>query len=161
MSDIDALRRRIGDPNKGLPDDVFAFALQIVPMINVDLLVRDSQDRVLVAWREDQWGRGWHIPGGIIRFQERAHTRIHEVARQELGASVTADDRPCDIVELLDHGRGHFISMLYRCDLQDSPGVAVVATETAAPAPGALTWAAGVPDRLYPAHDIYRRWFER
>lgn len=160
MSDIEALRRRIVDPNKGLPDDIFAFALQIVPMINVDLLVRDEAGRILMAWREDSWGRGWHIPGGIIRFQERAHERIREVARLELGARVAVEEKPCDVVELLNQGRGHFISMLYRCSLESNLGVAVVDASAKTAASGALAWITGEPDALYPAHKIYSRWFK-
>src|SRR5262249_21137771 len=125
-------------------------------MINVDLLVRDDAGRTLVAWREDQWGRGWHIPGGIIRFQERAHARIHEVARLELGVPVIAEEKPCDIVELLEHGRGHFISMLYRCTLKGTPKAADAKSP---PVPGLLTWTRGRPDPLYSAHEIYSRWF--
>jgi hypothetical protein len=77
---FELLLQNIGDPGRGLPDEVFEFALAITPMINVDLLV--SGDRgVLLAWREDKWGSGWHVPGGIIRFNETISHRISEVAR--------------------------------------------------------------------------------
>ncbi len=76
-------------PQEGLPEPVFEFVSSVTPMVNVDLLVRDKDGRILLAWREDKFsGKVWHIPGGIIRFQESMETRIHKVAQQELGAEI-------------------------------------------------------------------------
>lgn len=54
-------------PEKGLPEPVFEFVSSVTPMVNVDLLVRDENNRILLSWREDKFsGNVWHIPGGII-----------------------------------------------------------------------------------------------
>ena len=150
------------DPQRGLPNAVFDFALQITPMINVDLLVCDGAKRMLWAWRDDAFGTGWHIPGGIIRRREPWATRIAEVARLELGTTVVAEDQPCHVVQLLDGERGHFISLLFRCRLTGSlhPPRGFLPPESR-PEPEQLAWFDRVPDPLYSSHEIYRDWITR
>tara|TARA_Y100001934_G_C12366519_1_gene783808 strand:+ start:1713 stop:2240 length:528 start_codon:yes stop_codon:yes gene_type:complete len=111
----------IGDPRFGLPKDVFKFVSQVTPMVNVDLLINDPTKGTLLAWRDDEfYGPGWHIPGGILRFKELAVNRINEVAKNELGTAVKSEKRPLEVNELIANHRdvrGHFISMLFRCEL--------------------------------------------
>ncbi len=149
-----ALRAGRVDPGGGLPDPVFQFALDIVPMINVDLLLRDAAGRVLLAWRDDAFGRGWHVPGGIIRRGESFADRIAAVARLELGTTVAHEAEPCRVSQLPNDGRGHFISLLFRCALAAPLDPAALAG--AVPRAGDLSWCAGAPAALYPAHEIYR-----
>jgi hypothetical protein len=150
---------RIPNPSNGLPADVFNFILKVTPVINVDLLVRDAANRVLFSWREDEWGVGWHIPGGIIRFKELYEHRITAVARLELGTTVTAESMPCKILQLLDEGRGHFLSLLFRCRLSGEPGEnGLVKMRVNQPRPTDLDWIEGIPDPLYPAHRGYSDW---
>ena len=86
---LDKILVYVRNANEGLPLDVFYFISQLTPLINVDLLVKNSQGQVLLTWRDDQFhGPAWHIPGGIIRFKERIETRIAKVAQSELGAKV-------------------------------------------------------------------------
>ena len=62
------LVKEVPDPSKGLPDDVFYYISRTTPLVNVDLLIKDEKGRALLAWREDQFsGKGWHVPGGIVR----------------------------------------------------------------------------------------------
>ncbi len=48
---IDELDEIIKNPNSGLPEEVFLFASRITPMINVDLLIRNSNNEILLSWR--------------------------------------------------------------------------------------------------------------
>jgi ADP-ribose pyrophosphatase YjhB (NUDIX family) len=117
---IALLESLLVDPHAGLPSDVFLFVSRITPLVNVDLFVQDDQRRTLLTWRDDEFfGAGWHVPGGIIRFQETAATRITECARDELGADVSFDPAPLLVSEFMleQRTRGHFISLLYRCRL--------------------------------------------
>ncbi len=67
------LESAIGDPREGLPEDIFRFVTRIAPIVNVDLLMQDEAGRTLLTWRADEhFGAGWHVPGGIIRFEETA-----------------------------------------------------------------------------------------
>jgi colanic acid biosynthesis protein WcaH len=156
---LDALDAGSADPRLGLPDVIFETVLRVTPMINVDLLVRDETGRTLLSWREDAFGRGWHVPGGIIRYRETFAARIAEVARLELRARVKAEPTPCHVLQSLDEPRGHFVSLLFRCSLERPMTAAQgLIGPQAPPSGGDLAWFAGVPDPLYPAHSIYRDW---
>ena len=151
-----ALDRGEADPHAGLPDPVFDFAARIVPLINVDLLIHDAGGAVLMAWREDAFGRGWHVVGGIVRHRESFAERIAEVARLELGATVAAADEPCRVSQILGDERAHMISLLFRCALQGPLTLAAAGDPTR---PGQLRFFAKVPAALYPTHEMYRDLF--
>jgi colanic acid biosynthesis protein WcaH len=157
--DLDNVLANMSDPRRGLPDPVFHFIRKVTPLINVDLLIR-RDGRTLLAWREDEYDTGWHIPGGIIRFREEFQSRIDAVARMEIGATVASEAAPCNIAELREHDRGHFISLLYRCSLTSELDPARMYSGRGRPANGALGWIEGLPDDMYPAQLFYRDWLE-
>ena len=147
------------DPTAGLPEELFLLISRITPLINVDLLLQDDRRRTLLTWRSDQhYGAGWHIPGGIIRYKESTHHRIHEVARHELGATVDFDPVPIAFAESIspERNRGHFISLLYRCRLT-SPPDPERHSPTDPPHAGSWRWHTGPPADLLPVHNLYRR----
>lgn len=113
------MSEKIENPSLGLPQEVFEFVTTVTPMINVDLLIKNSDGHVLMAWRDDICGRGWHIPGGIIRYKESIEDRIRQVAVKELKTEVHIEPGPIMINSIITPGRirGHFISLLYRCFL--------------------------------------------
>jgi hypothetical protein len=56
-------------------------AVTVSPELSVDLPVQDDIGRILLTWRHDvAYGPGWHIPGGIVRYKERAMDRIQPLA---------------------------------------------------------------------------------
>ena len=85
---IKIIEKKIPNKKKGLPNDVFLFASRIMPMINVDLLIKDKKLGTLLTWRKkgEKYPAGWHVPGGIIRFKEKASERVKKVAKLELGS---------------------------------------------------------------------------
>jgi colanic acid biosynthesis protein WcaH len=157
---INFLDECVPNPKEGLPDEIFYYISRTTPLINVDLLIKDEKGRSLLGWRDDQYtGRGWHVPGGIIRFKENAETRIKKVAEIEIGAQVRFDPNPIAINEIIKKEgkiRGHFISLLYKCSLlstfvPENRGL----TETD---PGFLKWHDKCPDNLLSWHEIYRKY---
>lgn len=159
---IATLRAALGSaPRHGLPEELFLFVSSLTPLVNVDLLIRDSAGRCLLTWRHDDfYGPGWHVPGGIIRFKEAAATRIAAVAASELGAEVCCEPEPLCIHEIVNDERaerGHFISLLYACTLTTPPDPAR-AFDPAAPANGAWAWHSRCPDKLIDVHQLYRPW---
>ena len=158
-----ALVRRLDlalpDARQGLPPDLFYLVSRLTPLVNVDLLIRDTNGRTLLTWRADAfYGPGWHVPGGIIRFKETAAERIAAVARTELGAEVRAESAPCRVCEILSPRRdvrGHFISLLYRCALT-SPLNLNLQSVDGMPENGMWRWFQRCPDDLIPAHELYR-----
>jgi colanic acid biosynthesis protein WcaH len=157
-----ALDAHVKDPRQGLPDDVFYYISRTTPLVNVDLLIKDERGRTLLSWRDDPYcGRGWHVPGGIVRFQEDISTRIRKVAAQEIKAEVAFEEAPIAVHELIHpdrRNRSHFISLLYKCSLPPAfvPANLGVTEKEA----GFLAWHEGCPQDLIKVHDIYRKYIQ-
>lgn len=110
----------VNNPKNGLPDDVFYFVGRMTPFINVDLLIKSPDIGTILTWREDIYsGKGWHLPGGIIRFREKISKRIQQVATKELGIKIKDFRGPIAVNQILTQQkeRSHFISLLYECSL--------------------------------------------
>ncbi len=157
---IEFFDKSIPDPKAGLPDEVFYYISRITPMINVDLLIKDEFNRTLLSWRDDKYaGKGWHVPGGIIRFKETFETRIKKVAESEIGVKVEFDSNPIAINQIINEERdirGHFISILYKCSLPSTfvpKNKGLKETD-----PGFLKWHETCPDNLLKFHEIYRKY---
>ena len=158
---ISILESAIADPRHGLPEEIFLFVSRIIPMVNVDLLIQDNARRTLLTWRQDEFhGPGWHVPGGIIRYKEMAADRIRACALQELGAQVAFEPAPVLVSEVISSqsSRGHFISMLYRCELLTPLDPGRLAS-SAPPRPGEWRWHESCPPDLLDAQAHYRRFF--
>lgn len=151
--------RHVPNPSAGLPDPVFYCISRMTPLINVDLLIKDENGRILLAWRDDRFaGTGWHVPGGIIRFRETMVERLRKVMQLEIGTEVAFDPEPVAIHEIIaDHtrDRGHFISLLFNCRLSSSFAPANSGLEPTSP--GFLQWHDACPDNLLPLQGVYRR----
>lgn len=156
---IAILERQVADPKRGLPDDVFYYVSRITPLVNVDLLVQDGRGRTLLSWRDDPYaGKGWHVPGGIIRFKETFAERVDKVAAHEIGAAVECDPAPLAVNEILNplrDVRGHFISILYRCRLTE--GFEPQNQGRSRRDAGFLEWHESCPDDLLSFQKIYSR----
>tara|TARA_Y100001970_G_C14251523_1_gene872248 strand:- start:2394 stop:2894 length:501 start_codon:yes stop_codon:yes gene_type:complete len=160
---IDAIKRlkqEAPNPSKGLPEDLFYYISSTTPIINVELLLKDENGRTLLSWRDDSYaGKGWHLPGGIIRFKETIVERINEVARTEVGIAVKSFKKePIAINEIFNHEReirSHFISLLYDCSLPSDfvPKNKGLSKFDA----GYLEWHKTCPDNLLKLHEIYRK----
>ncbi len=159
---IDFLDEKVSNPTDGLPDEVFHYISRATPLVNVDLLIKDENNRTLLSWRDDQYcGKGWHVPGGVVRIKETFETRIKKVAQLEVGVDeIEYDPTPLEINQIIvsEHEiRGHFISILYDCFLSNR---FIPENEGLSPAdPGYLMWHDSCPDDLLKFHEIYRKCF--
>ena len=151
---LEGLLARLDGRGADLPWPLFRFITEVTATPNVDLLVRDATRGVLLAWRDDPFGRGWHVPGSVIRHREEIAHRIAACAREELGCEVDAAGQPVALIQIFDD-RGHSVSLCYPATLRGSPARRVLEGE-AAPAPGDLRWFATPPAGLYPSHLVYR-----
>jgi colanic acid biosynthesis protein WcaH len=161
-SAIALLVEAVADPCAGLPDDVFYFISRMTPLVNVDLLIKDESGRTLLSWRDDAFaGKGWHVPGGIVRFKEALETRVEKVAQMEIGTSVRYDPTPVAIHQFIHRERdlrGHFISILYKCSL---PGTFRPRNEKRTEADrGYLMWHDRCPENIIDIHEIYRKYID-
>ncbi len=163
------ISRAIGDleslvpaPERGLPEELLLLVSRLTPLVNVDLLIQDGDGRTLLTWRHDRfYGPGWHIPGGIIRYKEKALDRVHAVALLELGAEVESEAAPLLVRESIDphaRERGHFVSLLYRCHLLTplEPARRFVPQN---PQPDQWEWHQHCPSNLIPQQLEYGTYF--
>lgn len=155
------IKKNIKDPKKGLPEEVFLFVTELTPMVNVDLLIKDEKGRILLAWRDDKLsGRGWHIPGGIIRYKELFESRVEQVAINEIGTIVNYNPKPIDINQIIipnQNTRGHFISLLYDCQLS-SDYILPNKKKNESDA-GFLKWYKNYPSNFLEVQKIYKKYF--
>jgi colanic acid biosynthesis protein WcaH len=149
-----------GSPEGGLPNELFRYLTRLVPMINVDLLIVDGRLGTLLTWRDDEnYGPGWHLPGGIIRYKETVEARVRKTAVTELEADVEFEPAPIAIEQVISptrRERGHFVSLLYRCRLTGPPADRL-RLDPAHPRAGQWEWHRACPADLIPEHDQYRK----
>ena len=124
MDIVEALRfleKQVADPSQGLPEEVFCYISKMTPLVNVDLLIKDERGRTLLSWRNDPYaGKGWHVPGGIVRFRESLEARAKKVAEIEIGTILDFEKVPIAVNQFIcpeQPVRSHFISFLYKCFL--------------------------------------------
>lgn len=156
---IKFLDKQILNPSLGLPEEVFLFISRLTPMVNVDLLIKDENGRILLSWRNDPFhDAGWHLPGGIVRFKEKFEQRVLKVAETEIGSVVKFDPVPIAINQIIlsQKTRGHFISLLYRCFLSSEfiPKNTGLTPEDK----GYLMWHNFCPENLVNVHEMYRKY---
>lgn len=122
---IACLENSVGNPNTGLPEEVFLMVSRLMPLVNVDLLIRNHLGQTLLTWRDDSiFGQGWHVPGGIIRWGESFSDRLSLVAADELGAKISFREEPLAILQSIDKtrtSRAHHVSLLFECRLITQP----------------------------------------
>ncbi len=158
---IAILEEQVPNPSMGLPDELFYYISKTTPLVNVDLLIKDEKGRILLSWRNDQYcGKGWHVPGGIIRIKETLETRVKKVAETEIGVNnISFDTNPIALNQIInpEHDiRSHFISILYKCFLPSTfnPENKGLSNEDS----GYLMWHDFCPDNLLKFHEIYRKY---
>ncbi len=154
------LDRKISRPSTGLPEELFLFVSRVTPLVNVDLLIKDKKERILLSWRDDPFaGVGWHIPGSIVRYQERLETRLTKMVENEIAASVEITPEPIAISQIIDYElktRGHFISLLYKGFI---PGNYIPKNNGLSDKDvGYLKWHNTCPSNLIRYHEIYRKY---
>lgn len=146
---IRLLEGQVTDPCLGLPEEIFLFVSRLTPLVNVDLLIKNDCGHVLLTWREDPiFGRGWHVPGGVVRLGESFADRIAAVAAGELGVGVSFEAAPLGIFETVEpsrESRTHHVSLLFGCRLTGEPDPERMA-EGEEPRGGAWAWYSGCPD---------------
>jgi ADP-ribose pyrophosphatase YjhB (NUDIX family) len=161
---LDQVLEHLPDSKQGLPQEVFYFLSQLTPLINVDLLIKDKAGRTLLTWRDDNYyGPAWHIPGGVIRFKELIEDRIIKVAESELGASVRFAPEPINVRGLIHPERdirGHFISLLYLCELTSKPDPLRSFETGYSPKHGQWAWHERAPNDLLRVHEPFRKFID-
>ena len=111
-NDLVALLKKIDDPHGGLPQPVFDALCGTVPFVACELVVMNKKGELLLTWREDQWWKGWHFPGGLMRHRETVDERIKKMALHETGLHVKKYKFLFPINYHSSH-RGHSVSLVF------------------------------------------------
>ena len=149
-------------PQDGLPDHLFKYVSSITPIINVDLIIHNPKKGIILSWRSDNfYGPGWHVPGGIIRFKESIVDRLYHVARQELNMYQDLEFSFISINQIMNPNRdirGHFISLLFACEL-DNPHIDNKNYEENKN--GFFRWHEKLPNNIIKQHKRYEKHMKR
>ncbi len=154
------------DPEKGLPEELFMDISGLIPIANVDLFILDDKGRLLLTRRDDPYfGKGWHLPGGCIRFKETMLERIHKTALNELGTDVRADEEPVAVKDVIikeerpglpnQNTRAHHIAVLYRCYIDDADSIRKMEQD------GEAAWFERIPEDILEVHSVYNDIFKK
>lgn len=164
----------VGHPHPGrLPPELFLLLSRLVPLFTVDMWIERQDGAVLLTWREDEFfGRGWHVPGSVLRLGETTQHRLRECAREELGAEIEAEPLPFDLMEEIQphiqagtdpmaRNRAHNVSAAYRCRLLTplDPAHEYRPDSNTPPQPGQWAWHHHCPDELLAVHRCYEKHF--
>ncbi len=69
-----------------LADEVFAQVIAHAPLVAIDLLVEDKEQRVLLGWRKNPPAQSsWFVPGGRIRQNETLDQAFARITLAGLG----------------------------------------------------------------------------
>lgn len=101
-------------PTGPLPADQWLEVVARAPLISIDLIVRDPQQRILVGLRRNEPAAGfWFVPGGVIRKNETLDAAFARVTHAELGRSFARCD--ATLLGVFDHH--------YRENFLRTPGI--------------------------------------
>ncbi|CAB3739637.1 GDP-mannose mannosyl hydrolase [Achromobacter deleyi] len=110
-----------------LPEDDFRRAVQMLPLVSIDLLLRDPAGRYLTGLRCNPPAQGaWFVPGGRVRKDETLAQALRRLAREELGLTLPPQAwRPRGVYEHFygtnfagENGRStHYIVLAYEAQL--------------------------------------------
>ena len=114
LKQLVSLLKKIDKPHDGLPQPVFCALCDVIPFVACELVVVGKKG-ILLTWREDKWWKGWHFPGGLLRYRESFDERIQKVAFDELGINLTSYKFLFPI-NYSQGVRGHSVSLVFLCE---------------------------------------------
>ena len=85
---LNNLLKKVKPTSKGVPEEVFEGLIHLVPFIALEIVVVNKKGEMLLTWRDDKYWRGWHFPGGLLRYRETFKKRLNETVKRELGTSL-------------------------------------------------------------------------
>lgn len=80
----------------------FNTVVRLAPLISIDLIVRDADDRVFLGLRNNEPARDYFfVPGGIILKNEPLADAFARIVKREINYSATLDE--ASLVGIYDH----------------------------------------------------------
>jgi protein-tyrosine-phosphatase/ADP-ribose pyrophosphatase YjhB (NUDIX family) len=116
-----------------LTDDEFAHVVRNAPLVAVDIIIKDPEDRVLVGRRVNEPAKGhYFVPGGAIRKNEMIRSAFARILKAETGLHASIDQAKFlgvfehfyDANRFQDHDYGtHYVVLAYELTLTEQPSV--------------------------------------
>jgi colanic acid biosynthesis protein WcaH len=76
-----------------LDKDTFSTVIKNTPLVSIDLIVKNSEEKVLLGKRVNEPAEGyWFVPGGRIYKDERLDTAFSRTVRDEIGLNLKRED---------------------------------------------------------------------
>lgn len=98
----------------------FDHIVKLVPFVACELVIMNTEKEFLLMWRDDKHYKGWHFPGGLLRYKESFRDRIRYVAQEELGVRIKKAEF-IDVYNYLDDPRGHTVALIFLCTTDQKP----------------------------------------
>lgn len=153
------------NPEAGLEEELFYLVSSLSPIVNVDLLIINKYNELLLSWREDEfYGKGWHLPGGCLRFGESFENRIQQTALEEIGIEVSFENKPITIKNVIrgdkdnlinKNIRGHNVAILFKCNLPKNFLIENKNLNKDEDEKGYLKWFSKIPSDILDVHSVY------
>lgn len=71
----------------------FLHIIDQTPLVSIDLILKNSQGKVLLGYRNNKPAQGyWFVPGGRIRKNETLAQAMSRISEVELGFSIAIED---------------------------------------------------------------------
>ncbi|MCX6816017.1 MAG: NUDIX domain-containing protein [Candidatus Aenigmarchaeota archaeon] len=102
---------------KNLSHGEYNYIFSRVPRICVDVVVKDKDGVILTKRAIEPWKGFWHLPGGMIFFNEKIEDAVKRVAQDELGIRVKIEKLLGHIEylnEVRKRRRNHSISIAFQ-----------------------------------------------
>ena len=110
-----------------LEKDVFLDIIDKTPLVSIDLIIKDSNNKALLGYRNNHPARGfWFVPGGRIRKNETLSQAMKRIALNEIDLEISitgatllgAYDHICDDNFDAKPGiRTHYVALGYEIKL--------------------------------------------
>ena len=76
-----------------LTENEFEQIVRLAPLVSIDLIIRDANEKVLVALRTNEPAKGtYFVPGGCIRKNETIENAFLRILKNETGCQATFAD---------------------------------------------------------------------
>ena len=94
------------------------------PQLNVELIIRDSEEKTLYIWRDDEFGNvGWHLPGGMWANEEilkKSRKSFREETNLKINSvKITGPISFSEVIHNIPGIRSHFNSFVYLVNSKD------------------------------------------
>jgi len=116
-----------------MDDNKFLEIIDATPLVSIDIILRNSEGKILLGRRENKPAQGsWFVPGGRIRKNESLNDAMARISNTELGVGLELGT--AKLIGAFDHiyednftGQGnigtHYVALGYELKLLGDPEI--------------------------------------